>query len=112
MKLFYETIYRHFRAPWDIGPHEELVALVESGRLQPGRVIDLGSGTASNCIYLAQHGFEVAGMDYAAAAIEEGWARAEASAGEVDFFVDDLTDLRHVLTWSLPLAPQVRPCPG
>ena len=95
MKLFYETIYRHFRAPWDIGPREELVALVESGRLQPGRVIDLGSGTASNCIYLAQHGFEVTGVDYASAAIEEGWARAEAAGVTVSFFVDDLTDLRH-----------------
>lgn len=96
MKLLYEIIYRHSRAPWDIGPREELVALVESGQLQPGRAIDLGSGTASNCIYLAQHGFEVTGVDYAAAAIEEGQARAEAADVAVDFFVDDLTDLRHV----------------
>jgi hypothetical protein len=50
MKLFYETLYRHFRAPWDIGPRRELVTLVEGGRLRPGRAIDLGSGTASNCI--------------------------------------------------------------
>ncbi len=96
MKLFYELMYRHFRVPWDIGPRQELVALVEGGRLPPGRAIDLGSGTASNCIFLAQHGFDVTGVDYAAAAIEEGRTRAEAAGVEVDFRVDDLTDLRHV----------------
>lgn len=34
MKLFYELMYRHFRVPWDIGPRQELVALVEVGQLQ------------------------------------------------------------------------------
>lgn len=95
MKLFYEIIYRYFRAPWDMGPRKDLVALVESGRLQPGRAIDLGSGTASNAIYLAEHGFDVTGVDFAPAAIERGRADAEAAGVEVDFFVDDLTDLRH-----------------
>lgn len=36
---------------------------MESGKLQPGRAIDLGNGTASNCIFLARHGFEVTGVD-------------------------------------------------
>ena len=31
MKLFYDVIYRYFRAPWDIGAREELVSLVEDG---------------------------------------------------------------------------------
>ena len=39
----YGITYRYFRAPWDIGPREDLVALVESGRLRPCTVIDLGS---------------------------------------------------------------------
>jgi len=33
MEWFCELHYRHFRAPWGIGPREELVVLVESGRL-------------------------------------------------------------------------------
>ncbi|MBI3740945.1 MAG: class I SAM-dependent methyltransferase, partial [Chloroflexi bacterium] len=57
MKSFYEIVYGKFRAPWDVGARAELVQLVDSGRLKPCRVIDLGSGTASNCIFLAQHGF-------------------------------------------------------
>ena len=71
MKLFYEIIYRYFRAPWDIGAREELVALVDSGRIQPCRAIDLGCGTGANAIYLAENGFEVTGVDYAEAAIED-----------------------------------------
>lgn len=95
MKLFYEIMYRYFRAPWDIGPREELVALVESGRLQPGRAIDLGSGTASNSIFLAEHGFDVTGVDFSPAAIEKGRADAQAAGVEVNFFIDDLTDLQY-----------------
>ena len=96
MKVFYEVLYRFFRAPWDIGPREELVALVESGRLRPCRAIDLGSGTASNCIYLAQHGFDVTGVDFAPAAIQKGRALAKVAAVSVNFIVDDLTDLKYV----------------
>lgn len=96
MKSFYEVTYRRFRAPWDIGPREELVALVEAGRLKPCRVIDLGSGTASNCIYLARRGFEITGVDYAVSAIELGRKRAREAGVSVNFIVDDLTNLRNV----------------
>lgn len=96
MKLFYNLTYSRFRAPWDIGPREELVALVESGRLKPCRAIDLGSGTASNCIFLAQHGFDVTGLDYAQAAIELGRKRAKEAGVTVNFIQDDLTNLHHV----------------
>ncbi len=96
MKWFYEIVYGRFRAPWDIGPRTELVELVESGRLKPCKVIDLGSGTASNCIFLAQHGFDVTGVDYAEAAVELGRKRAKEAGVQVNFIVDDLTHLRHV----------------
>jgi len=96
MKYFYEITYRYFRAPWDVGPREELVTLVNNGRIKPGRAIDLGSGTASNCIFLAQNGFDVTGVDYAVAAIEKGRAMADAAGVKVNFLVDDLTNLRHV----------------
>jgi SAM-dependent methyltransferase len=95
-KWFYELLYSRFRAPYDVGPRKELVELVESGRLKPCRAIDLGSGTASNCIFLARHGFEVTGVDYAAAAIELGRRRAAEAGVTVNFVQDDLTDLRHI----------------
>ncbi|MDT8307818.1 MAG: class I SAM-dependent methyltransferase [Anaerolineae bacterium] len=96
MKWFYEILYRHFHAPYDVGPRQELVELVESGCLQPCKAIDLGSGTASNCVFLAQHGFEVTGVDFAAAAIELGRRRAAEADVTVNLVEDNLTDLRHV----------------
>lgn len=96
MKLFYELGYRFFRMPWETGPREELVGLVESGRIAPCRAIDLGCGTGSNAIFLAQQGFDVTGVDFAAPAIDKARTRAEAAGVAVTFVVDDLTDLRHV----------------
>lgn len=96
MKWFYQTLYRYFRAPWDIGARSELVSLVESGRVKPCRAIDLGSGTASNVIYLAQHGFDVTGVDFAPAAIEKGKRMAQDAGVRAEFIVDDLTNLKNV----------------
>jgi SAM-dependent methyltransferase len=95
-KSFYQALYRYVSVPWDIGVRPELVALVEGGRLAPGRAIDLGCGTGSNSIYLAQHGFQVTGIDFAPAAVESARDRAVEAGVSVDFIVDDLTDLKHV----------------
>jgi SAM-dependent methyltransferase len=96
-KYLYSFGYRHFRAPWDGGgPRSELVELVESGRIQPCRAIDLGSGTGWNCIFLVQRGFEVTGVDFAPGAVELGHRRAAEAGVAVKFVEDDLTNLRHV----------------
>jgi cyclopropane fatty-acyl-phospholipid synthase-like methyltransferase len=98
MKWLYELMYgsSFIPIPYDIGPRAELVSLVENGGLKPCRAIDLGSGTASNVIYLAQHGFEVTGVDFSTAAIKMGRDRAREAGVEVTFIEDDLTDLQHV----------------
>lgn len=96
MKAFYEVGYRFFRMPWEGGPRAELVNLVESGRIRPGRAIDLGCGTGSNAIYLAQRGFDVTGVDYASAAIAKARRRAANVGASVSFVVDDLTNLQSV----------------
>ena len=95
-KWFYEILYSRFHAPWDIGPRQELVELVESGRIQPCRAIELGSGTASNVVFLAQHGFDVTAIDFAQAAIELGRKRAREAGVSLVFIQDDLTRLQHV----------------
>lgn len=94
MRWFYEVMYRHFRAPWEIGPRQELVELVENGTLTPCRAVDLGCGTGANAVFLAQRGFDVTGVDFAPAGIAKA-TRAAADAGvAVEFIVDDLTDLQ------------------
>ena len=96
MRAFYNFGYRHFRMPWEGGPRSELVKLVETGAIPAGRAIDLGCGTGSNAVFLAQHGFEVTGVDFARAAIDKARAKAEIAGVRVDFLVDDLTALRRV----------------
>jgi SAM-dependent methyltransferase len=95
MKWFYELLYGRFRAPWDIGPRKELVEAVTSQRVRPCRAIDLGSGTASNAVFLAQQRFDVTGVDFARAAVTLGNKRALAAEVKVNFIQDDLTHLSH-----------------
>jgi cyclopropane fatty-acyl-phospholipid synthase-like methyltransferase len=47
----------------------ELRAVVENGRVQPGRALDLGCGTGTNVIYLAEHGFDAFGVDISSRAV-------------------------------------------
>lgn len=96
MKLMYDVIYRYFRAPWDIGPRQELVETVESGRIKPCSTICLGSGTANNVIFLASKGFRVTAVDFSSAAIDLGRKRAAEAGVVVEFIQDDLTGLQHV----------------
>src|SRR3972149_5594437 len=96
MKWFYELVYSRFRVPWDLGPRKELVEVVESGRIKPCKAIDLGCGTASNAIFLAQHGFDVTGTDYSPASIALCQQRGAAAGVTVNWIKDDLTELRHV----------------
>ena len=99
MKWIYDLMYRYsfIPIPYDAGgPRDELVSLVKNGRVKPCRAIDLGSGTASNVIYLAQQGFDVTGVDYSPAAIEMGRLKTREAGVEVTFIEDDLTNLQHV----------------
>lgn len=95
-KLFYDAWYRFGSPPWAGTARSELVHLVESGRLAPGRAIDLGCGEGDNAIFLAQHGFTVTAIDYAPSAIAKAKRKAAADGASVEFLVDNLTRLRHV----------------
>lgn len=96
MKLLYDLWYRYGTPPWVGGARPELVGLVTSGRLEPGRAIDLGCGVGDNAIFLAQRGFTVTAVDFAPSAIAKARRKARDAAVEVEFLVDDLTNLRHV----------------
>jgi cyclopropane fatty-acyl-phospholipid synthase-like methyltransferase len=88
--------YRYGTPPWIMGPRDELVKMVESGRLKPGRAIDLGCGAGDNSVYLAKHGFDVTGVDFAESAIERAKKNAEDNGVDVNFVVGDLTDLQGI----------------
>jgi cyclopropane fatty-acyl-phospholipid synthase-like methyltransferase len=96
-KWLYELFYRLRFGSWIFGPLlPELVELVESGRIAPGRAIDLGCGVGAEAIYLAKNGFDVTGVDFSPTAIKQARARSQAAGVEVRFVEDDLTDLQQV----------------
>jgi SAM-dependent methyltransferase len=80
--------------PWDTGvTPPELERFV--GSHPPGRALDLGCGTGTNVVYLARHGWNAVGVDFAARAIAKARRRAR-DAGVSDrctFLVGDVTRL-------------------
>jgi cyclopropane fatty-acyl-phospholipid synthase-like methyltransferase len=92
-RAFYHLGYRFFRMPWEIGPRTELVTLVAENKLRPGRAVDLGCGTGANAVFLAQHGFEVTGIDFAPAGLAKARAAATRAGVSVRFVEADLTKL-------------------
>lgn len=101
LSRWYDWLYRivkWFRVPipWVFGTHPELAQMVESGRIEPGRAIDLGCGTGREVIYLAQNGFDAVGVDISPTAIGMARRAADVAGVEAEFVVDDLTDLSTV----------------
>jgi SAM-dependent methyltransferase len=70
MSLFWDLMYLFKKTPWDTGiTPPEIVSVIESGKVPIGRALDLGCGTGTNAIYLAQHGFTVTALDVSRRAI-------------------------------------------
>jgi SAM-dependent methyltransferase len=86
----FRLLYRLGFTPWDGHPiAQNLQDLVEA--LPAGRALDLGCGTGDSSIYLAQHGWNVTGVDYVPTALEK--ARAKATKTSVNFVRADVTRL-------------------
>ena len=94
------TLFRIFYAigfmPWD--GHPLTAALREhvegTKALPPGAALDVGCGTGDSSIYLAQHGWQVTGVDFTPMALEKARAKARAADVTVNFVHADATHLR------------------
>lgn len=85
------SLWYFFKPPWDRGiTPPELIELVEGGELPPGRAIDLGCGSGTNGLYLARHGFDVVGVDFAAVAIAKARRKAAQAGVQARFYTGDV----------------------
>ena len=83
--------YRDGNLPWDTGqPSSELQRAISQNTFQPCRALELGCGTGTNSVWLAEQGFEVTGIDLAPLAIERAQERARAAGVKVRFLVADV----------------------
>lgn len=62
-------------------------------QLRAGRVLDLGCGSGTQSIYLAQQGFTVVGVDGSPVAIRRAQRKAVEAGVNPDFLVQDVTRL-------------------
>lgn len=80
--------------PWDSGvPSEALKNLVDSGLVKPCRVLELGCGTGTNAIFLAQSGFEVTAVDLSQTALASARSKAQQAGVSISFLEADVTKL-------------------
>jgi len=92
-KLFFDSMYRFFKPDWDKGSAPiELVAFVKQLQLA-GQALDLGCGTGTSSIFLAQQGFKVVGVDFSPKAIELARRKAQRATTSVDFRIGDVARL-------------------
>jgi 2-polyprenyl-3-methyl-5-hydroxy-6-metoxy-1,4-benzoquinol methylase len=80
--------------PWDSGlPSLELRRLLDEFSIEPCRVLELGCGTGTNAILLAQLGFDVTAVDCSSLAIEQARAKASQAGVEVSWICGDVCSL-------------------
>ena len=84
--------------PWDTGrPDHHLAQIIRAHHIEPCQALEIGCGTGTNSVWLAQQGFQVTALDLAPTAIRRAEARAAAAGVQValraaDFMADDLPD--------------------
>jgi methyl halide transferase len=77
--------------PWDSGqPSAELQRVLEEHHIRPADALELGCGTGTNAVFLAQRGFRVTALDISPLAIEKATTKAQSAGVSVHFMTADL----------------------
>lgn len=85
--------YASGELPWDTGqPEPVLVEFVDSGRVRPCSTLEIGAGTGTNAIWMAERGFDVLGVDVSSVAVEKAQAKMGARALRCRFTAGDFLD--------------------
>ncbi|MBT3336424.1 MAG: class I SAM-dependent methyltransferase [Anaerolineae bacterium] len=83
------------RPPWDSGiTPPELLEFIDQH--PAGRAIDIGCGTGTNLITLAEHGWQVSGVDFALLALYKARRKAKIANVKIDLHLGDASKLRGI----------------
>lgn len=96
-RIMYNLMYQFGAPRWDtsITP-PEVVAVIEGAAAFPaGRALDLGCGTGTNVVYLAQHRWKAVGVDFSPVAIQQAREIAQDTPGAT-FVEGDVSQLSHL----------------
>ncbi len=92
---FWQERFEKNEISWDRGaPSPQLIAWIESGALQPCRIVVPGCGTGWEVAELARRGFAVTGLDYTAAAVEKTRALLDAEGLQAEVLQADVLHYR------------------
>jgi SAM-dependent methyltransferase len=70
--------YASGQLPWDTGQPEPLLfEFVASSGVKPSPTLEIGAGTGTNAIWMAERGFDVLGVDVSPLAVESARAKME-----------------------------------
>jgi len=118
-KDIFEKIYEKPGAVWTrTEPQQEIIELIESEKIKPSKVIDIGCGEGFLSIYLASKGFDVLGIDLSERAIQYAKENAIKQRTNIRFVAMDIADLSKlkekfdfVLEWGIMhhIMPSQRP---
>jgi ubiquinone/menaquinone biosynthesis C-methylase UbiE len=96
--LFRRFLFHYWyfgQPPWDTGVSPpELLDFIQNHK--PGRAIDIGCGTGTNVITLANAGWNVTGVDFAPRAIKLARQKASKAGVRAEFLNKDATKLQGI----------------
>jgi len=79
--------------PGSLQDRIQISDVVKKENIKPCKALEIGCGTGSNAIWLAQNGFDVTGIDFSPLAIEKAKEKSREKGVEILFFVKDF--LKH-----------------
>jgi SAM-dependent methyltransferase len=95
--MLFRAMYRVGFTPWDGHPLAKILRDLVEGNGSPAlpvaTALDIGCGTGDASIYLAQHGWQVTGVDFVPRALAKARAKAQARQASVNFAQADVTHL-------------------
>lgn len=96
--ILFRVFYQLGFTPWDghaqaSSLRELIEGTADTPALPPGAALDVGCGTGDSSIYLAQHGWQVTGVDFVAKALDRARAKGRAANVSIDFVEADVTHL-------------------